>query len=88
MNRRPKSSCPIGADGSGPGGFGPLRFVPRSKTAILGLVTSKAGALKPAAGLQRHLGEAAAYVDPQQLCLSPQCGFASTEEGNFPSEDE
>ncbi|MGA2575539.1 MAG: 5-methyltetrahydropteroyltriglutamate--homocysteine S-methyltransferase [Bryobacteraceae bacterium] len=70
------------------GGFEPLRFVPRNKTVVLGLVTSKAGALEPAAELERRIGEAAKYLDLEQLCLSPQCGFSSTEEGNVLSEEE
>ena len=70
------------------GGFEPLRFVPRNKVVVLGLVTSKTGALEPAADLQRRIDDAAGYVDLDQLCLSPQCGFASTEEGNALSEAE
>ena len=70
------------------GGFEPLRFVPRNKLVVLGLVTSKTGALESAAELERRIGDAARYVDLEQLCLSPQCGFASTEEGNALSEAE
>ena len=70
------------------GGFEPLRFVPRNKTVVLGLVSSKTGALEPVAELQRRIDDAARFVDPQQLCLSPQCGFSSTEEGNLLTEDE
>jgi 5-methyltetrahydropteroyltriglutamate--homocysteine methyltransferase len=70
------------------GGFEPLRFVPRNKLVVLGLVTSKSGALESTAKLQRRIGDAAGYVDLDQLCLSPQCGFASTEEGNALSEEE
>jgi 5-methyltetrahydropteroyltriglutamate--homocysteine methyltransferase len=70
------------------GGFEPLRFVPKGKTVVLGLVTSKAGALESAAELERRIADAARYVDLEQLCLSPQCGFASTEEGNALTEDE
>ena len=64
------------------GGFEPLRFVPKGKTVVLGLVTSKAGALESAEELERRIADAAKYVELDQLCLSPQCGFASTEEGN------
>jgi 5-methyltetrahydropteroyltriglutamate--homocysteine methyltransferase len=85
----------IGADGyfmefdtARAGGFEPLRFVPKNKTVVLGLATSKSGALESAAELERRIGEAARYVDLGQLCLSPQCGFASTEEGNVLSERE
>lgn len=70
------------------GGFDPLRFVPRGKTVVLGLVTSKAGALETPEYLQRRIEEASHFVDLEQLCLSPQCGFASTEEGNSLTEDE
>jgi 5-methyltetrahydropteroyltriglutamate--homocysteine methyltransferase len=70
------------------GGFAPLRFVPKNKTVVLGLVTSETGALESAAGLERRIDDASRYIDLEQLCLSPQCGFASTEEGNVLSEDE
>jgi 5-methyltetrahydropteroyltriglutamate--homocysteine methyltransferase len=70
------------------GGFEPLRFVPRDKVVVLGLVTSKSGALEPAEELERRINDAAQYVNLEQLCLSPQCGFASTEEGNSLSEGE
>ena len=64
------------------GGFEPLRFVPPGKTVVLGLVTTKTGELERKDALKRRLEEAAKYVDVDQLCLSPQCGFASTSEGN------
>ncbi|HEY2017656.1 MAG TPA: 5-methyltetrahydropteroyltriglutamate--homocysteine S-methyltransferase [Bryobacteraceae bacterium] len=70
------------------GGFEPLRYVPKNKLVVLGLVTSKAGALESADELKRRIDDAARYVDLEQLCLSPQCGFASTEEGNALTEDE
>jgi 5-methyltetrahydropteroyltriglutamate--homocysteine methyltransferase len=70
------------------GGFEPLRFVPKGKTVVLGLVTSKAGALESADDLKRRIADAAKYVPLDQLCLSPQCGFASTEEGNSLTEEE
>ena len=71
------------------GGFEPLRFVPKGKKAIvLGLVTTKTGALENRDDIRRRIDEAAKFVDREQLCLSPQCGFASTEEGNILSEDE
>jgi 5-methyltetrahydropteroyltriglutamate--homocysteine methyltransferase len=70
------------------GGFEPLRFVPRGKRVVLGLVTSKNGVLESCEELERRIDEAAKYVDLDQLCLSPQCGFASTEEGNSLTEDE
>jgi 5-methyltetrahydropteroyltriglutamate--homocysteine methyltransferase len=70
------------------GGFEPLRFVPKGKQVVLGLVTSKAGMLEGRDELRRRIDEAAKFVDIDQLCLSPQCGFASTEEGNVLAEEE
>jgi 5-methyltetrahydropteroyltriglutamate--homocysteine methyltransferase len=70
------------------GGFEPLRFVPKGKTVVLGLVTSKSGTLEKKDDIKRRIDEAAKFVDIDQLCLSPQCGFASTEEGNTLGEDE
>jgi 5-methyltetrahydropteroyltriglutamate--homocysteine methyltransferase len=70
------------------GGFAPLRFVPKGKMVVLGLVTSKSGALESKDELKRRIDQAARYIDLDQLCLSPQCGFASTEEGNILAEDE
>jgi len=71
------------------GGFEPLRFVPRGeKIVVLGLVTSKTGALESKDELKRRIDEAAKYLPLEQLALSPQCGFASTEEGNTLTEDE
>jgi len=69
------------------GGFEPLRVVPKGKTVVLGLVTSKTGTLESKDALKRRIDEAAKFVDIDQLCLSPQCGFASTEEGNILTED-
>jgi 5-methyltetrahydropteroyltriglutamate--homocysteine methyltransferase len=70
------------------GGFEPLRFVPKDKIVVLGLVTSKSGQLESKDEIKRRIQEAAKYVDLNQLCLSPQCGFASTQEGNVLSEEE
>jgi 5-methyltetrahydropteroyltriglutamate--homocysteine methyltransferase len=64
------------------GGFEPLRFVPAGKVVVLGLVTTKRGELEDRDMLRRRIEEAAQYVDLDQLCLSPQCGFSSTVEGN------
>ena len=75
-------------DSARAGGFEPLRFVPKGKTVVLGLVTSKNGTLEGKDELKRRIDEAAKFVDRDQLCLSPQCGFASTEEGNLLAEDE
>ena len=70
------------------GGFEPLRFVPKGKTVVLGLITSKSGRLESREELKRRVDEATKYAPLEQLCLSPQCGFASTEEGNILSEEE
>jgi 5-methyltetrahydropteroyltriglutamate--homocysteine methyltransferase len=70
------------------GGFEPLRFVPKGKTVALGLVTSKSGRLESKNELKRRIDQASTFIDLDQLCLSPQCGFASTEEGNVLAEDE
>lgn len=70
------------------GGFEPLRFVPKGKRVVLGLVTSKSGTLESVEELERRIESAAKFVDLDQLCLSPQCGFASTEEGNLITEDQ
>jgi 5-methyltetrahydropteroyltriglutamate--homocysteine methyltransferase len=70
------------------GGFEPLRFVPKGKMVVLGIVTSKSGTLESKDALRRRIDEAAKFIDADQLCLSPQCGFASTEEGNLLTEDE
>ena len=71
------------------GGFEPLRFLPKGKKiVVLGLVTSKSGRLEPRADIKKRIEEATKYVALEQLCLSPQCGFASTEEGNVLAEDE
>jgi 5-methyltetrahydropteroyltriglutamate--homocysteine methyltransferase len=70
------------------GGFEPLRFVPKGKMVVLGLVTSKSGTLEAKDAIKRRIEQATKFIDPDQLCLSPQCGFASTEEGNTLTEDE
>jgi 5-methyltetrahydropteroyltriglutamate--homocysteine methyltransferase len=70
------------------GGFEPLRFVPKDKTVVLGLVTSKSGRLESRDEIKRRIEQAAKFIDIEQLCLSPQCGFASTEEGNVLAEEE
>jgi 5-methyltetrahydropteroyltriglutamate--homocysteine methyltransferase len=64
------------------GGFTPLRFVPKGKTIVLGLVSSKHGKLESKDELKRRIDEASRYVPLDQLALSPQCGFSSTVEGN------
>jgi 5-methyltetrahydropteroyltriglutamate--homocysteine methyltransferase len=70
------------------GGFEPLRFVPKGKMVVLGLVTSKSGELESKDTLKRRIDEAAKFVSLDQLYLSPQCGFASTEEGNLLTEEQ
>ena len=70
------------------GGFEPLRFVPPGKMVVLGLVTTKRGQLESKDELKRRIDEASRYVPLEQLCLSPQCGFSSTVEGNVLSYDE
>jgi 5-methyltetrahydropteroyltriglutamate--homocysteine methyltransferase len=71
------------------GGFEPLRYFPKgNKQLVLGLVTSKFGKLEKKDDIKRRIDEATKYVALDQLCLSPQCGFASTEEGNALSEEE
>ncbi len=70
------------------GDFAPLRHVGPDKTVVLGLVTSKRPELEPYDLLAQRIDEAARYVPLDQLCLSPQCGFASTVEGNALTEDE
>jgi 5-methyltetrahydropteroyltriglutamate--homocysteine methyltransferase len=70
------------------GGFEPLRFVPKGKLVVLGLVTSKTGELESKDNIKRRIDQAAKFIPLDQLCLSPQCGFASTEEGNVLTEEQ
>jgi 5-methyltetrahydropteroyltriglutamate--homocysteine methyltransferase len=70
------------------GGFEPLRHLPKGRLAVLGLVTTKTGALESKDAIKRRIEEAAKFAALDQLCLSPQCGFASTEEGNTLAEEE
>jgi len=70
------------------GGFEPLRFVPKDKLVVLGLVTTKRGELEDKDLLKRRLEDASRFVPLEQLCLSPQCGFSSTVEGNLLTYDE
>jgi 5-methyltetrahydropteroyltriglutamate--homocysteine methyltransferase len=64
------------------GGFEPLRYLPKGKRVVLGVMTTKSGELESADYLKRRVEEAARYADPDQLCISGQCGFSSTKEGN------
>ncbi|HEY9532394.1 MAG TPA: 5-methyltetrahydropteroyltriglutamate--homocysteine S-methyltransferase [Burkholderiales bacterium] len=75
-------------DSARAGGFEPLRFLPKGRKAVLGLVTTKSGALEDKNQLKRRIEEAAKYVPLEDLCLSPQCGFSSTHHGNRLTEDE
>jgi methionine synthase II (cobalamin-independent) len=70
------------------GGFAPLRFVPKGKVVVLGLVTTKRPTIEAKDDLKRRIDEAAEYVPLEQLCLSPQCGFSSTVEGNLLTYDD
>ena len=71
------------------GGLEPLRFLPKgNKRVVVGLVTSKSGTLEKKDDIKRRLDEASKYAALDQLCLSPQCGFASTEEGNVLTEEQ
>ncbi|MEI9814685.1 MAG: 5-methyltetrahydropteroyltriglutamate--homocysteine S-methyltransferase [Acidobacteriota bacterium] len=70
------------------GGFEPLRLVPKGKVVTLGILTTKIGDLEPKDFLKRRLDEASKFLPLDQLCLGPQCGFASTEEGNTLTEEE
>jgi 5-methyltetrahydropteroyltriglutamate--homocysteine methyltransferase len=75
-------------DSARAGGFEPLRLLPKGRAAVLGLVTTKTGQLESKDEIKRRIDEASKFADIDQLCLSPQCGFASTEEGNTLAEDE
>ncbi len=75
-------------DSARAGGFEPLRLLPKGRVAVLGLVTTKSGQLESKDDIRRRIDEATKFADIDQLCLSPQCGFASTEEGNTLTEDE
>jgi 5-methyltetrahydropteroyltriglutamate--homocysteine methyltransferase len=71
------------------GGFEPLRYLPRgNKIVVVGVITSKSGQLEKKDDVKRRLEEAAKFAPLEQLALSPQCGFASTEEGNILTEEE
>jgi len=70
------------------GGFEPLKLVPKDRHVVLGLVTTKIGRLESKDEIKRRIDAASKYISLDQLCLSPQCGFASTEEGNVLAEDE
>ena len=75
-------------DSARAGGFEPLRYVPRGKRVVLGLISSKSDALESGEEIKKRIGEAAKCVPLEHLCLSPQCGFSSTHHGNLLTEDE
>jgi 5-methyltetrahydropteroyltriglutamate--homocysteine methyltransferase len=75
-------------DSARAGSFEPLRYLPAGKRAVLGLVTTKQGAIESADEIKRRIDAAGAYVPMESLCLSPQCGFSSTHHGNAVSESE
>jgi 5-methyltetrahydropteroyltriglutamate--homocysteine methyltransferase len=75
-------------DSARAGGFEPLRFVPKGKTVVLGLVSTKVGTLEDKPELKRRIAGAAKYLPLESLCLSPQCGFSSTHHGNQLSEQD
>jgi 5-methyltetrahydropteroyltriglutamate--homocysteine methyltransferase len=75
-------------DSARAGSFEPLKLVPKDRCVVLGLVTSKSGRLEAKDDIKRRIDEATKYISLDQLCLSPQCGFASTEEGNVLTEEE
>ncbi len=75
-------------DSARAGGFEPLRRLKKGRLAVLGLVTTKTGELESKDAIKRRIEEAARFTDLDQLCLSPQCGFASTEEGNTLAEED
>ena len=76
-------------DSSRAGGFEPLRFLPKgNKIVVLGLITTKSGTLEKKEDVKRRIDEATKFAALDQLALSPQCGFASTEEGNVLAEEE
>ena len=70
------------------GDFKPLRFVPKGKNIVLGLVTTKRGELESRDDLKRRVEEAASFMPMDQICLSPQCGFSSNAVGNLVTVDD
>lgn len=88
FNRLPIDRYFLEYDSERAGGFDPLRFLPAGKQVVLGLVTSKSGALEHVDALASRIREAERFTPLERLALSPQCGFASTEEGNLLSDEE
>jgi 5-methyltetrahydropteroyltriglutamate--homocysteine methyltransferase len=75
-------------DSARAGGFEPLRYLPKGKKVVLGLITSKSPELESKDSIKRKIDEAAKFVPLENLCLSPQCGFSSTHHGNNLTPDE
>jgi 5-methyltetrahydropteroyltriglutamate--homocysteine methyltransferase len=75
-------------DSARAGGFEPLRYLPKGKKVVLGLITSKSPDLESKDSIKRKIDEAAKFVPLENLCLSPQCGFSSTHHGNNLTADE
>jgi 5-methyltetrahydropteroyltriglutamate--homocysteine methyltransferase len=88
FNELPYDGFFLEFDDARSGDFAPLRFVARGPRVVLGLVTTKVGALERKDDLRRRLDEASRYVPLEQLAISPQCGFSSTVEGNELTVDE
>jgi 5-methyltetrahydropteroyltriglutamate--homocysteine methyltransferase len=82
FNEVPVDAFFLEYDSDRAGGFEPLRFMPKDKVVVLGLVTTKLAQLESPEALKRRIDQASAYVPLERLCLSPQCGFASTHHGN------
>jgi 5-methyltetrahydropteroyltriglutamate--homocysteine methyltransferase len=82
FNQMPYDGFFLEFDDARSGDFSPLRHAPRSVRVVLGLVSSKLGALESTDSLRRRLDEAARFLPLEQVCVSPQCGFSSTLEGN------
>jgi 5-methyltetrahydropteroyltriglutamate--homocysteine methyltransferase len=82
FNQMPYDGFFLEFDDARSGDFSPLRHAPRHVRVVLGLITTKVGALESRTALRRRLDEASRYIPLDQLCLSPQCGFSSTIEGN------
>ncbi len=88
FNELPHQRFLLEYDSPRAGGFEPLRFLPKGKIAVLGLVSTKLAVLEPVDALKRRIDEAAKFVPLDQLAISPQCGFASDVVGNLISEDD
>ena len=83
FNELPHDRFLLEYDSPRAGSFAPLRFVPKGKVVVLGLVSTKVPQMEPVAELKRRIEEAAKFISPEQLAISPQCGFASDVVGNL-----